>query len=440
MDEKIQKLNKIFSIGILVVLFFLFIQIIVGEGVYKISGVMGNPKNRSDDTRDINWVELYPFPADVSVNFDSDEAQLVASLHGKIRKIFNLYCGVLDKFEVIGEIWDAHMLKYADIAKLGYIFNACISDPGGGSGGTCVRLTNGYWTSVSDVEDIHSVEEKVKAIDELGEYLYNKNIPFLYVQSAVKNCKFDMKMPIGVEDYTNRNIDALLSGLEKEGIECIDMRQAICEDGSNHYGMFYKTDHHWNINAGFFACNVIEKLAENQFDVKFERKYNNLSMFHKKTWDNAMFGSAGQAVTHFLADSENFSVLFPNFETDFRLVIPDKNIDCKGSFEELFVDYDTLEEEINAGGGYAYETLLYGNRPLVQITNNNNKSGLKVLMVRDSSSLAVAPYMALGCAELDLIDVRLNQGKFTGSIRGYITQMQPDIVIMLVEHPINNYR
>lgn len=437
MNKKIQKLNKIFSIGVLVLLFILFIQIIIGEGIYKISGInIGKLESRSDDTYCINWYELYPFPADITTN--SDYYQLTGEQHVKLSEIFNLYYKVFNKLGTVGEIWDSHIIMYDDIAKLGYIFNACVSDPG--RGGQFVRLTNGYWTTVSEEEDMRIVKEKVRAIDELNDYLDDNNIPFLYVQSAVKNCKYDMKLPIGVKDYTNEDIDRLLLGLENEGIEYIDMREVLHEDFDGHYELFYKTDHHWNIDTGFWACNVIEDAVETKYDVGFDKTYNSLTMYSKKTWDNAMFGSAGQAVTHFLADSEDFSVLFPNFETNFELVIPDKNISSKGNFEDLFIDYDILEEVIDGGGGYAYETLLYGNRPLVQITNNNNENGPKVLMIRDSFSIAVAPYMAIGCSELDLIDTRPANGNFTGSVRNYIAQMQPDIVIMLVNYPETAYK
>ena len=203
--------------------------------------------------------------------------------------------------------------------------------------------------------------------------------------------------------------------------------------------MFYKTDHHWTIEAGFWACGIIENEIESRFNIDFETGYNDLTKYRKQIYENAMFGSAGQAITHFIEDSEDFNMYFPLFETNFKLIIPDKGIDDEGTFEELFVDYTTLENAINDGGGYAYETILYGNRPLVQIKNLNNEVGPKVLVIRDSSAIAIAPYLALGCSELDLI-VRNDNGGFNGSIWTYIDQTNPDIVIMLVNTPRTYYK
>jgi hypothetical protein len=162
-------------------------------------------------------------------------------------------------------------------------------------------------------------------------------------------------------------------------------------------------------------------------------------MYSRTTYQNAMFGSAGHAVTHFVEKSEDFSILFPAFETSFRLVIPDKEIDAEGTFEDIFIDYDGLQEAVGSGGGYAYEKILYGNRPLVQITNHDNENGPRVLMIRDSFSIAVSLYMAVGCSELDLIDTRPSNGNFTGSVKTYMEQMQPDIVIVLVRELGTSY-
>jgi hypothetical protein len=218
------------------------------------------------------------------------------------------------------------------------------------------------------------------------------------------------------------------------------MREALHSDYDEHYGLFYKTDHHWNVDAGFWACNVIEQEIEDRYGIIFNTDYNDSSRYSRITYENAMFGSAGQTITHFVEKSEDFSILFPDFETNFRLVIPDKGIDTTGDFKGIFVDYDGLDKVISNGGGYAYEKILWGNRPLVQITNNGNEEGPRVLMIRDSFSIAVSLYMSLGCSELDLIDTRSGKGNFTGSVRTYIEQMQPDIVIMLVSYPSTSYK
>jgi hypothetical protein len=427
MENKIQKLNKISAMTFFAILFVIFVLLFVGKISNSIFG--------KGYTIDINWTQLYPFSDDDLVTITQDNNNQSQS---KLSEIFNLYYKIMAKFEMLGESWGKVIPKYSDIVKYGKFFDACISDIT--TDGTYIKLNNGYWTSVSSKEDESSINNKSNAIKDISEFVEMQNIPFLYVQAPHKICKYDKELPIGVEDYNNENMDSLLEALNNENIDYIDMREAVHKENVNHYSLYYKTDHHWNIDAGFWACSVIEEAVEDNYGIVFNTEYNDISLYNSTIYENAMFGSSGQAVTHFLEKSEDFSILFPKFETSFKLVIPDKGIDEIGSFSDLFVDYDGLNTQIAKGGGYAYETLLYGNRPLVQITNYNNEKAPKVFMIRDSFSVAVAPYMALGCSELDLIDIRPTNGNFTGSVRTYIKEMQPDIVIMLVSSPSTAYR
>ena len=434
------KANKIFSIGALAVVFMLFIQLITGVVAYKIFGINLASDSKLSENIEIDWEALYPFDSAL----DAPEGQAVNTVeYNNAQKwdfdmLFNIYGKILEKLNTIGEICAGHMFKYESISKLGYAINTFITEPK--PVGKYIRLNNGCLTTVASEEASNQVRKKVVAIYELNNYLNNKNIPFVYIQSAVKNCKYDMELVNEAKDYTNKNIDKLLLGLDNADIDYIDMRDELHKKYDDHYQLFYKADHHWNVNAGFWACGVIEDVLQERYGINFCTDYNDESLYENKLYKYAMFGSAGNSVTHFVEESEDFAILFPRFDTNFRLTIPDKGINSSGSFEELFVDYASLDEAISNGGGYAYETILYGNRPLVQIKNNNNKGGPKVLMIRDSFSIAVAPYMALGCSELDLIDVRASNGNFSGSIRAYADQMKPDIVIMLVSSPGTSYK
>jgi hypothetical protein len=440
MEKKTSKPDQIFAAAVFAVLSALFILILFGEGIYKISGTDPGKAGSVSDSVAINWADLYPFQtADDAASGTDDVISGEESLpQDTFLKIYHRYDKVMSTLGTIGEKFDRHMPKYSDIAKWGYILCACFSDPG--TGGTYIRLNNGYWTTVSASEEEEaSIDEKTDALEELARFAGTQDIPFLYVQAPDKNCQYDTELPAGTEDYSNENISRLLDALDNAGVDYIDMREALHEDFEDHDSLYYKTDHHWTVDAGFWACGVLEQEIEDRYGIRFNTACNDISMYSRTTYQNAMFGSAGHAVTHFVEKSEDFSILFPAFETSFRLVIPDKEIDAEGTFEDIFIDYDGLQEAVGSGGGYAYEKILYGNRPLVQITNHDNENGPRVLMIRDSFSIAVSLYMAVGCSELDLIDTRPSNGNFTGSVKTYMEQMQPDIVIVLVRELGTSY-
>ncbi len=110
-----------------------------------------------------------------------------------------------------------------------------------------------------------------------------------------------------------------------------------------------------------------------------------------------------------------------------------RKIDIKTESEiaELGLDIDKLEEYSNNNGGYAYECLIGGNRPLTTIENLNSENDTRILILKDSYALAAAPYLSLTVDEVDLIDTRPNAGNFNGSVRTYIENNKPDIVLLL---------
>ena len=49
----------------------------------------------------------------------------------------------------------------------------------------------------------------------------------------------------------------------------------------------------------------------------------------------------------------------------------------------------------------------------------------------------IAPFLALTCQELDLIDVRQANGNFDGNLNAYIDAFDPDLVLFSFCSPVN---
>ena len=49
----------------------------------------------------------------------------------------------------------------------------------------------------------------------------------------------------------------------------------------------------------------------------------------------------------------------------------------------------------------------------------------------------IAPFLALTCQELDLIDVREANGNFDGNLNAYIDAFDPDLVLFSFCSPVN---
>lgn len=376
------------------------------------------------NTIDINWEELYPYDTVV------EEIELPKTSQEMPKTTtFGQIINDVSEYGFLGNIWAKSFLYYLEIAKFSYTITSNLTDTSVGA--PQIKLKNGYWVWIDYSKlSLDDVKNSFVKYASLNNYLAKKGIKLLYCYPPDKLCKLGKELPDGAVLYNNQNLDTCLQALKQFGIDCIDLRSELHKDGLNHYSLFFKTDHHWNMDGALWAASAAEKAISNRYGIPMKNVYN-LGSYKRKTYKNAMFGWNGQSVTHSVEKSEDFDVLYPEFATKFRLEISNKCIDTIGSFEDIFIDYDYLKSAVEAGGSYAYESILYGNCPYTKITNLKNPRGAKILVIGDSFSVAATPYLALSCSELVRIDTRKDDGNFSGSIINCINKFSPDVVLVL---------
>ena len=423
-----KKENKVFAVVFSAIVFILMSALIGGKVFNRqITELQRKSNMLTAGTININWEELYPYDTVVDEIKYTDTSDDTSA--GTLSPVINRYYNKMLYLGSLGNSLAKGMYKYSEMAQSGFAISAALADPSVTK--SYIKLNNGYWViAVPAGITLNDAEKSMARYASLDNYLEEEGIAFLYCLAPSKVCALDDELPKGVIHNGNQNIDMYSQALDQYGIDNIDMRQILHKSGLDHYALFYRTDHHWNIDAGIWAASVIEEEIKKRYDIEMDDVYD-LGTFKRTTYENAMFGSIGQGITHFVEKSEDFDILYPEFETNFRLEIPDKEIDTAGSFEDIFINYDDLEYCIDQGGGYAYEQILYGNRPYMKITNLLNTDGPKILMIRDSFSSAAAPYLALSCSELVLLDTRY----FTGSVINCIDTFKPDVVMALQGAP-----
>ena len=252
------------------------------------------------------------------------------------------------------------------MSLVGYVITSRLTDPS--IGNQYIRLKNGYWILASQKDTSDKAKEVIVSYVSLQHYLADKGIKFLYFYTPSKDCDIDNEYPDGVHSYVNENIDHNLDIMSNYGLNYVDLRKSLHDDGLNHYELFYKTDHHWTVWAGLWAASKVSKEITDRFGIKMIDPIT-ICDYTPVTYKKAEFGSYGNGVTHYVAEPEDFTIYYPECKTNYRLEIPNKEIDVTGSFEEIFINYDELRKDEDSGGGYAYEKILYGNVPF----EKNNK-------------------------------------------------------------------
>lgn len=293
-----------------------------------------------------------------------------------------------------------------------------------------VQLNNGYLIETEKAYSNAYLAKCADAITGLSDYVKSKGAKFMYVQLPNKLCKYDEQLPVGADSYVNQNFDGLLKHLSENKVAAFDLREAIHKNGLNHYELFYVTDNHWKVSTGLWAARQLSNYVTDELGLPMNSAILSEENFRNKTYPKDFLGYYGRRVTLGFADPEDFTVPLPMWDTDITVTCPGYEIDNRGKFEDVMYQKGIwgTKDYYNTSD---YEAQLFGNKPVHRIINHQIENGLKVLIIRDSFSLSVAPYLALNTSEIDMVDLRSTQGNFNGNLKAFIDEGNYDVVIMM---------
>ena len=231
----------------------------------------------------------------------------------------------------------------------------------------------------------------------LKEYLDEKHINLLYVNLPVKYADDSVFMhEFGLRSYRNRNADRLLERLREADIPALDLRAEAAKEGIDVKSLFYRTDHHWTVPAGFWAAGKIAGMLNQYAGYEIDPALYDLSRYTVRTIPSCWVGEQGMMVSPEYIGYDDYTYILPDFPTSFDF----KEKGVHADFTH-FVDLETIRsaEDIpdRCGMHYAYKKL--------NVRNENVSSG-KVLLVCDSYANAYMAFLALGIAETDCIVLR----------------------------------
>lgn len=371
-----------------------------------------------DTFAQIDWEKMYPFQnQSQDVEATEKKESLISRYKQKVKYIEN----------VVNDYCTSYLTHRTFFVEKAYAYDSLIhwnmtskSEADG-----VVVLQNGYLAQTHNECDIAPLAEHVNS---LKDYVESQNIDFLYVQAPAKMSPVNKMLPAGVEDYSNENADQLIEKLEAYDVDTLDLRPYMFDIASDFYGAFYKTDHHWKTTTAFQMAGVLAEYLNNNYKYDFDSDYYNLDYYKVEHYVNYFLGSLGKKVTLSKADPEDYDLIVPDFDTNFSIQIPERYIDQTGAFKDVLLDYRHLQT-IDYYNENCYASFMNRNDAVASIHNNapTCNNGKKILFIKDSYSTPLIPYIALGVEDIET----LYEIRFTGSVRTYIDQVQPDMVIVM---------
>lgn len=283
-----------------------------------------------------------------------------------------------------------------------------------------------------NIAETRDVTFAIDNLNELSDFSAEKDIKFLYVQPPSKVMEDFTVLPKGIIDSSNENIDEFLKGIE--GVNYLDLRNNIDNWNLSKEEMFYKTDHHWTIESVFRAySDVIDEINQlYKMNLDPDNIYTNIENFSETIYEENFLGSQGNKLSEPYSGLDDFNLILPNFKTDFTLTQILKNDilhEKKGTFKEALVYEDLIKENERGYSIESYTSYLgYGNTEK-RIVNNSVENDKKVLVIGDSYSRPFSAFLSLCFKETRNLDTQ--PGRFEENIYDYISEYDPDIVVVM---------
>lgn len=271
----------------------------------------------------------------------------------------------------------------------------------------CDDPLHGSGTLISRVEtpDMEQVEKNLSYVQRLKDKT-TANVYLGLIPSAAEVWK-DL-LPTGAPSWDQA---AFLEQAAELGIPMVDFHSALTEHAEEY--IFYRTDHHWTTRGAYYGYAAVMEALGRGNEVRSLSSYE--VELASDDFNGTLYSTSG---VHWLRpDDLQFWVGEDGLSvTSWR--------SGKAESAELYDrSYLTAKDK--------YSAFLGGNQPLCVIENEDGQG--KVLLVRDSYSDALAPFLAQEFEEVHLLDLRY----YRSSVAAYAEENGIGDIVVL--HSIPNF-
>ena len=297
------------------------------------------------------------------------------------------------------------------------------------AGNTVAKLSTGALNFVNlgtaGQVDQEAVGRRAQATAELAAKLEVRGIPYLYIAAPQKIQRGVELLPRGLEESGNATCDAYLAELDRLGVDYLDLRP-VFESNGIYSNWFFRTDHHWKPEAAFFAWQYLSGELDLRYGYETPAALTNPKNWSTRVLDDFFLGSQGKRMGSLYAGVDDFTIYTPKFDTNLTYTNSDGSFDRSGPFaQSVCFPERVAERDWFNGNPYTYYS--GGDYAMATMVNHNNPKGPKVVLLRESFSCALAPFLALSCSELTTIDLR----HFSGDLMDTVRELVPDLVLTL---------
>lgn len=221
----------------------------------------------------------------------------------------------------------------------------------------------------------------------------------------------DDVLPTFHDKYNDdEDISKISSTLSKEKIGFVDLRERFKSEYKNGSQLYYKTDHHWTTKGAYTGYQELCKALDITPIDDSTLKKDSYPDFYGTTYSSSGF---------WLTPPDNIEIWSNPKNSDKNIsvkITEGANVKTSGSM--YFTDH--LKEDDK------YPVFIDGNHALTEITNTNAKNGT-ILLIKDSFSHSLAPFLAENYSKVVLVDLRY----YKESVSQLVSTYNPEQVVVL---------
>lgn len=276
-------------------------------------------------------------------------------------------------------------------------------------------------------------KELSNRVQTLGERVNDKNTKLTYVMTPDKYIRGYTTFPEGIPySYSNETADQFLNELRQAGVDTLDLREGLLRSGIPASELFFKTDHHWQIETAFWGFGQLVKHLDGMYATKLDPDgyFTDIHNYNAIKYEDAFIGSLGRKTGKYYSGTDSFTLIYPKFKTNYSYTyaLNQSDITLEGRFEESLITSYPLNVKGSEYGltGDKYFTYLYGNQPFAHITNKDRPNGLKFLFIKDSLAIPMISFLSTVSSDIYIIDPRY----YKGDIQTFINQTKLDHIFV----------
>ena len=267
---------------------------------------------------------------------------------------------------------------------------------------------DGYLINVP-VDKENYVRKNIRVLAEFKEKI--GDVPMTVMLAPSTGYIATDKLPLIHDSYNDDTYFAeTAKTLGESGVNFVDLRETFKQKYAEGVQLYYRTDHHWTTDGAYEGyVKLCEKLGVQPAD-----KDN-----FAKTAYGGFYGTTYSTSGYWLTKPDSITVYDNQENTDKNITVKISEDGKDNHYGSMFF-YNHIDEDDK------YPVFLDGNHALTEIQNKNAKNGT-IVVIKDSFSHSLAPFLAENYSKVVLVDLRY----YKQSVSELIKKENPEQVVAL---------